>query len=227
MNRSRRRTGGGSMVRTAALVLAAAALLAGPGTSRAQLPAVVLPDAPEEGSAPGVADWAEWVAEEGGLERARIAVMAEIARASAAEGTLWASLLTVLEQVDGPTAAEAILAVGMAADADGLAASARIMETLPAAGAEARASLLALAAHLAEVEDVARAAELREALLGSHPDAPESIEARLLLGAWLLETSGREEEGLAHLETLITSAPFHSLAPEARRLYDASRAVVR
>ena len=225
MSRSRRRTGGGRRGPTAVLVLAAAALLAAPDASRAQLPAVALPDAPEEGSAPGVADWAEWVGEEGGLERARVAVMAEIARASAAEGTLWASLLTVLEKVDGPTAAEAILAVGTAADADGLAASARIMETLPAAGAEARASLLALAAHLAEIE--ARAAELREALPGSHPDAPESVEARLLLGAWLLETSGREEEGLAHLEALITSAPSHSLAPEARRLYDANRAVVR
>ena len=227
MSRSRQRTGGGRVARSAAAVLSAAALLGGPEPSWAQLPAVVLPDAPAEGSAPGVADWAEWVGEEGGLERARVAIMAEIARASAADGTLWAALLTVVEQVDGPAAAEAILAVGIAAEAEGLAASARIMETLPAAGAEARASLLALAAHLAEIEDAARAAELREALLGSHPDAPESIEARLLLGAWLLETSGREEEGLAHLETLITSAPSHSLAPEARRLYDANRSVVR
>ena len=227
MSRPRREAGGGGAVRAAAFILAAAALLGGPGVSRAQLPAVVLPDAPEEGSAPGVADWAEWVGEEGGLERARVAIMAEIARASAAEGTLWAALLTVLEQVDGSTAAEAILAVGIAAEAEGLAASARIVETLPAAGAEVRASLLALAAHLAEIEDGERAAELREALLGSHPDAPESIEARLLLAAWLLETSGREEEGIAHLETLITSAPSHSLAPEARRLYDASRAEVR
>ena len=227
MSRSRWRPGGGGAARIRALVLAAAALLAGPGSSRAQLPAVVLPDAPEEGSVPGVADWAEWVGEDGGLERARVAIMAEITRASAAEGTLWAALLTVLEQVDGPTAAAAILAVGTAADDDGLAASARLMETLPVAGAEARASLLALAAHLAETEDGARAAELREALLGSYPDAPESIEARLLLAAWFLETSGREEEGIAHLERLITSAPSHSLAPEARRLYDASRAGVR
>ena len=227
MSRPRREAGGGGAVRRAAFILAAAALLAGPGTSWAQLPAVVLPDAPEEGSASDVADWAEWVGEEGGLERARVAIMAEIARASAAEGTLWAALLTVLEQVDGPTAAEAILAVGIAAEAEGLAASARIMETLPVVGAEARASLLALAAHLAEIEDGARAAELREALLGSHPDAPESIEARLLLATWLLQTSGREGEGIAHLETLITSAPSHSLAPEARRLYDANRAGVR
>ena len=227
MNRSCRRWGRGGAVPPAALILAAVALLADAGTSRAQLPAVALPEAPEEGSAPGVADWADWVGDEGGLERVRVAIMAEIARASAAEGTLWAALLTVLEQVDGPTAAEAILAVGTAAEAEGLAASARIMETLPAAGAEARASLLALAAHLAEIEDGARAAELREALLGSHPDAPESIEARLLLAAWLLENSGREEEGIAHLETLITSAPSHSLAPEARRLYDANRTDVR
>ena len=57
------------------------------------------------------------------------------ARERAADGTLWAALLTVVEQVDGPAAAEAILAVGIAAaEAEGLAASARIMETLPAAG---------------------------------------------------------------------------------------------
>ena len=147
---------------------------------------------------------------------------------SAAAGTLWASLLTVLEKVERADSGGGDPGCG---DGGRRRRAGRFGpdhgDALPAAGAEARASLLALAAHLAETEDVARAAELREALLGSHPDAPESVEARLLLGAWLLETSGREEEGLAHLEALITSAPSHSLAPEARRLYDANRAVVR
>ena len=203
--------------------LAAAAVLLPAGAARAQLPGLALPAAPA-GEAAGVSEWAGWVEEEGGLERVRVAIMTEIARSSASEGTLWAALLTVLEQVEGPAAAEAIRAVGLAVEAQGLVASNRIMEALPGAGAEGRASLLALAAHLAEREDEARAAELREALLGGHPEVPEAAEARLLLAAWLLRTAGREDEGMAHLEALITGAPAHPLAPEARRLFEAHRA---
>ena len=218
------RARGGRVVRLRAAALIAGGLLLPAGPARAQLPVLALPDGPADEAAAGVADWAQWAEEEGGLERVRIAIMTEIARSSAAEGTLWAALLTVLEQVEGPASAEAIRAVGLAIEAEGLAAADRIMEALPGAGPEGRAALLALAAHLAEREDQARAAELRGALLRSHPEAPEATEARLLLAVWLLRTEGREAEALALLEALITGAPTHPLAPEARRLFEANRA---
>ncbi len=214
---------GGRVVGRRVVALVATGLLLPAGAARAQLPGLALPDAPADEAA-AVAEWAAWAEEEGGLERARVAIMTEIARSSAADGTLWAALLTVLEQVEGPASAEAIRAVGLAIEAEGLAASDRIMEALPGAGPEGRASLLALAAHLAELEDEARAAELREALLLGHPEAPEATEARLLLAAWFLRGEGRVEEGVALLEALITGTPAHPLAPEARRLFEAARA---
>jgi hypothetical protein len=81
---------------------------------------------------------------------------------------------------------------------------------------------MALAAHLADLEDAARAAEIRRLLVTAHPEAGEAPEARLRRARYLLNQDDSRAEGLALLEELIVSDPEHPMAPEARRLYQAN-----
>ena len=204
-----------------AVVLALGAVLGGLDAAAAQSTLQVAPPSQDAGP-PSVEELAGWVEDERGLERVRIAIMARIAGLPSDEGTIWAQLLTVVEQVDVAAAPGAIRAVGMGTESGGLAGSDLLMEGLDRIPEADRAPLLALAAHLAATQDQARAAELRERLLREHPDALEATEARLLQAIWLLEGGERAEDGLQLLEELIVGSPRHPLAPEARRLYEAN-----
>ena len=192
----------------------------GPAVAQSAAPAGISSEARTD-SLPSVEELALWAEQDGGAERVREAILTRIAALPGREATIWVQLLSVVEQVDASAAPEAIRAVGMGMESKGLSGSEVVMRGLGAVPVADRALLLALAAHLAEMEDAGRAGEIRARLLEEYPDAPEATEVRLLQAGWFLGGGDRMEDGMRLLEELIVGAPQHPLAPEARRLYEA------
>ena len=191
----------------------------GPAVAQSAVPAAISSEARTD-SLPSIEELALWAEQEGGAERVREAILTRIAGLPGPEATIWVQLLSVVEQVEA-SAAPAIRAVGMGVESKGLSGSEVVMGGLGAVPLADRAPLLALAAHLAEMEDAGRAEEIRASLLEDYPDAREATEVRLLQAGWFLGGGDRIEDGMRLLEELIVGAPQHPLAPEARRLYEA------
>ena len=161
---------------------------------------------------------------EGGVEDMRIALRSHIATLPTSEATEWLQLFGVLGRVDSSLAPDLIRAVGLEQQSQGIAGADLIIGVVAQASDTDGAPLLALAAQLAAKEDAGRAAEIRRSFLDRYPEALEAIEVMLLQAKWLFTVQNGEEEGIRLLEELIVNAPEHPLAPEARRLYEASGA---
>ena len=201
------------------LILVRTASGFGPGVAQSAAPASTSGELRAD-SLPSVEDLALWVEQEGGVERVREAILTRIMALPSREATIWVQLLSVVEQVDVSSAPEAMRAVGMGAESRGLSGSEVVMDGLSGVPVADRAPLLALAAHLAEMEDERRAGEIRAKLLEEYPDAPEATEVRFLQAGWFLRGGDRILDGMRLLEELIVGTPQHPLAPEARRLYE-------
>jgi hypothetical protein len=148
------------------------------------------------------------------------------ARATAREATLWIQLLSVVERVGTPSAAAAVRAVGLAIGGEAPEGAESLVGFLESSPEEDRATLLALAALLAEEEEPLRAGELRHEFLEMHSDAPEMPELALRHARWLVSIEARREEGVRLLEELIVQVPEHPVIPEARRIYQVERGVI-
>lgn len=208
--------------RTAGLLLMA--LAAGPGLALAQgfQPGAV---EPQQGpvSGPTIEELATWAGPGGDSDRAREGILERLeARPAGAPSTLWVELLGIIDEVEPPTAAAAVRAVGLAEEGRGKDGAALVMDEVPGAKEEEAPALMALAAHLVEGEDPRRAAEIREGLLEDYPDAREVPEATILRARWLLESEDLKAEGMRLLEQFIIDRPEHPMAPEARRLFEAN-----
>jgi len=172
---------------------------------------------------PSIDQMAAWAAPGGDLARLQEAVLAHLAQERTGEAAaLWVQLFAVLEQVQPASAERAVRAVGLGLDEEGLEGAELLMNGVAGAPAGERPALMALAAHLADLEDAARGAEIRRLLVAAHPDAGEAPEARLRRARYLLDEEDTRAEALALLEELIVSDPEHPMAPEARRLYQAN-----
>lgn len=171
---------------------------------------------------------AEKIGSEADRLEARIAIMERMhARPAGPDATLWVQLLDVVDEVDPAIAPAVVRAVGMAIKTDqSVRAADIVLDATDGVGGDARAALLALAAHLAHRSDRRRAADIRETLLADHPGSRQAPEAQLLRAEWLLRSSDLEAEGLALLEDLIVTHPEHPVAPEARRLFRENQAPV-
>jgi hypothetical protein len=175
------------------------------------------------GRAPSIDQIATWAAPGGDPQRASDAILEHVAQERTGErATLWVQLFEVVDKVQPGSAERAVRAVGFGLDGEGVEGAELLMNGAGAAPAAERPALMALAAHLADLEDVARGAEIRRLLVAAHPDATEAPEARLLRARYLLGEDDSSSEALALLEALIVGDPEHPMAPEARRLYEAN-----
>lgn len=160
-------------------------------------------------------------------EADRMAALAAIqARASALSqesATRWLQLLALVEKSGseaGALAARAVLAAEEGEGEDGIRALETGLDEVPT---DDRPALLALAAHLADPVDAARAAGFRGQLLKLDPDAAEAPEAGLRLARHLAGRGGDPDRAVEVLEALIVANPNHPVAPEARRLLQSVR----
>lgn len=178
-----------------------------------------------QGSAPGptIDQIAEWAGPGGDPQKAQDGVLAWIqARPSGADATLWVELLGILDDVEPPTAAAAVRAVGLLEEGRAKEGATLVMDQVPTATDDTAPALMAFAAHVADRDDGRQAAEIRERLLETYPDAREAPEATILRARWLLRSDDLRAEGLQLLEQFIIDRPEHPMAPEARRLFEAN-----
>lgn len=87
-----------------------------------------------------------------------------------------------------------------------------------------RATLMAQGARMADEAGLTReAADLRDELIGAHPDAPEVGEATLALARHRADTEGNVPEAIRLLEELILAHPEMPVIPHARRALERLR----
>jgi hypothetical protein len=171
---------------------------------------------------PSMDQMATWAAA-GDKDQLQDAILAYVGQERTGEtAALWVQLFAVIEGAQAASSERAVRAVGLGLDDDGLEGAELLMNGVTGAPAAEQAPLMALAAHLADLEEPERGAEIRRVLVAAHPDASEAPEARLLRARYLLEEEDSRPEGLALLEELIVKDPEHPMAPEARRLYQAN-----
>lgn len=148
------------------------------------------------------------------------------------EATAWIQLLAISERISGELLARVAPAVLLSHEGEGGEAVALVdriiadVQGRPAGEADEEpvAPFLALAAHMADRVDPAKAATYRERILDERPDDLEAPEAALLLARHYLRDPDRAPRGLTILENLIVRSPAHPVAPEARRLRQAAMA---
>ena len=140
-----------------------------------------------------------------------------------ARATFWTQVLAAVERTDPGLSPLLMETAGAAEEGRGREAARRLEGAVDGAREGDRSALLWLGAVVAQGEDPAEGARLRERIISEHPGAPEAPEATLRQARWLLGPGDDRERALALLEELIVERPDHPVAPEARALLLARR----
>jgi len=153
----------------------------------------------------------------GRVEEGRAALTGALEGLSPSEATGAIRLVALLGRLSGDGAMTLARASSEAHRGRIQEAVALLTSDRAAASGEERAALLAHAARVAEdAGDGATAAELRAALLATHPDDPSVPEAALALARYHAEQEGDVTRAIEILEELIASRPNAAVVPNAR-----------